>query len=91
MARTIAEQIGATLANECGMAGIGVAFWRPSHGAPTTYFKGPAGEFLGRPENRSGTWCIDGGWGGPPGPIHVRWNEQLSEWENGGFCGRGFK
>jgi hypothetical protein len=49
------------------------------------------GEFLSKPENQSGTWLIDGGWGGPPGPIHVRWNEAEMCWENGGYCGRLFK
>jgi hypothetical protein len=40
------------------------------------------GEFLSRPENQSGAWLIDGGWGSPPGPIQVRWNGV--EWENRG-------
>lgn len=48
------------------------------------------GEWLSRPENQSGTWLIDGGWGGPPGPIHVRWNEAEKAWENGGYCGARF-
>ena len=48
------------------------------------------GEWLSRPENQSGTWLIDGGWGGPPGPIHVRWNDQEHAWENGGYCGYRF-
>lgn len=46
------------------------------------------GEFLSDPANQSGTWLIDGGWGGPPGPIHVRWNGEY--WENGGYCGYRF-
>lgn len=45
-------------------------------------------QFLSDPANQSGTWLIDGGWGGPPGPIHVRWT--VDHWENGGFCGRQF-
>jgi hypothetical protein len=48
------------------------------------------GEFLSQPENQSGTWLIDGGWGGPPGPIHVRWNDAHQCWDNGGFCGHRF-
>ncbi len=48
------------------------------------------GEFLAKPENQSGTWMIDGGWGGPPGPIHVRWDDTAKAWENGGYCGRNF-
>lgn len=47
------------------------------------------GAFLSMPENQFGTWLIDGGWGGPPGPIHVRWNGD--SWESGGYCGVEFK
>lgn len=44
------------------------------------------GEFLSQPENQSGVWCVDGGWGGPPGPIHVAWVD--GRWQSWGFCGR---
>ena len=46
------------------------------------------GEFLLDPANQSGTWLIDGGWGGPPGPIYVRWNGTF--WEHGGYGGYRF-
>lgn len=94
--KTISEQIGETLANEKGMPGIGVSIKRKyndsTHQQPEkTMHQCTVGEFLSHPENQCGTWCIDGGWGGPPGPIHVRWNERTQEWENGGFCGARFE
>ncbi|MDE2101666.1 MAG: hypothetical protein KGL39_30750, partial [Patescibacteria group bacterium] len=80
--------LGETLSNERGMPGVGVCIWRPD-GTEDHCVQTNVGEFLSRPENQSGTWLIDGGWGGPPGPIHVRWNG--TDWDNGGFCGRGFQ
>lgn len=93
--RTINEQIGEALAKEDG-GGYGfVCIWRKKEDDPNKEhdraFKGTVGEFLMKPENQKGTWLIDGGWGGPPGAIHVRWNDRKKEWENGGYCGRGFK
>ncbi len=76
-----------SLLNERGMPGIGVAIWRKDR-SQDYLVKTSVGEFLAKPENQSGTWLIDGGWGGPPGPIYVRWNG--SDWENGGFGGHGF-
>ena len=48
---------------------------------------GTVGLWLSGPDHQSGTWLIDGGWGGPPGavPIHVRWNDVEKAWENLGF------
>ena len=40
-------------------------------------------EWLLKPENQSGEWFIDGGWGGPPGPIKVKWDGE--KWINKGF------
>jgi len=40
-------------------------------------------EWLSKPENFGGEWLIDGGWGGPPGPIKVRWDGE--KWQNLGF------
>ena len=90
--RPIADQIGETLANEKGMPdseGWFVCVWRKDDHSDSSR-RCTVGEFLSRPENQRGTWLIDGGWGGPPGPIHVRWNEATNEWENGGYCGRKF-
>ena len=92
--RPIHEQIGESLANEDG-GGFGfVCIWRKFEDDPDKKenyaYRGTVGEFLSKPENQSGTWLIDGGWGGPPGPIHVRWNEETKEWKNGGFCGHSF-
>lgn len=60
----------------------GVAIWRPD-GSEEYRISMTVGEFLGRPEHQCGAWLIDAGWGGPPGPIRVRWVE--GEWENDGF------
>lgn len=43
------------------------------------------GEFLADPTNQSGSWYIDGGWGGPPGPIRVDWDPFASAWFSRGF------
>ena len=86
--KSIEEQIGEKLANETGMRGIGVSICR--RGINSKCVKCSVAEFLMRHENQSGMWLIDGGWGGPPGPIVVRWNDEANEWENGGFCGRKF-
>lgn len=81
-----------TLIAERGIAGNGVAIWRPDRCADveSSARQCTVGEWLSMPENQSGTWLIDGGWGGPPGPIHVRWDEAQRCWENGGFCGHRF-
>jgi hypothetical protein len=42
-------------------------------------------EFLSKPENFGGTWLIDGGWGGPPGPVRVDWLTSESRWQCRGF------
>lgn len=81
----LAEQIGETLANERGMPGLGVLIWPEGSPEQSTLFSGTVGEFL-LTANRKTVWCIDGGWGGPPGPIHVR--HVGGAWQNGGFGGR---
>ena len=63
-----------------------VCIWRIGEGGDNAR-KCTVGDWLSNPENQSGTWLIDGGWGGPPGPIHVRWGEADKAWENGGYCG----
>jgi hypothetical protein len=80
--------LGETLSN-VREPDIGVCIWRPDKSEDHFVTDASVGEFLARPEHQSGTWLIDGGWGGPPGPIHVRWNG--TDWDNGGFCGRGFQ
>lgn len=91
--RSIVEQIGETLAKERGGEYGFLCIWRKK-GDPlddgSCVRNCSVEDWLGRPENQVGTWLIDGGWGGPPGPIYVRWNEDSEEWENGGFCGRKF-
>lgn len=62
-----------------------LCIWRKGSTAGSIEKGKSVGEFLSDPANQSGTWLIDGGWGGPPGPIHVRWNGSF--WENGGYCG----
>jgi len=85
----IEEQIGKTLADEGGGEYGFVCIWRIGDNSNSSR-ECTVKEFLSRPDNQNGTWLIDGGWGGPPGPIHVRWNGELNKWENGGFCGNGF-
>lgn len=63
-----------------------VAIWRL--GKNGTYTDLTVGEFLSKPENQSGTWFIDGGWGGPPGPIVVDWDDENKCWINQGYNGR---
>ena len=69
------------LIEERGTPEVGVAISRS--GGKVVYVKYSVGEFLSQPENMSGEWYIDGGWGGPPGPIKVVWNGHY--WENHGF------
>lgn len=68
--------------NETGMAG-GVSITRPGggehHVAPLV------SSFLEDPAHQSGVWGIDGGWGGPPGPFYVRWNDEAGQWDTIGF------
>jgi hypothetical protein len=66
-----------------------VCIWRPDDKGDSAR-KCTVGEWLSMPENQSGEWRIDGGWGYPPGSIHVRWNEADKCWDNGGYCGRLF-
>lgn len=95
--KTIEQQIGEALAKESGMGGV--CIWRmkddplkeTDEWKDDRLYVGTVGEFLSKKENQIGLWLVDGGWGGPPGPIHVRWNDNVGEWENGGFCGRLFK
>lgn len=92
--KNIEQQIGERLANERGGAFGFVCIWRkkgdPLDDGGENNRNCSVGEFLSRPENQSGLWLIDGGWGYPPGPVHVKWNEITMEWENGGFLGRKF-
>jgi hypothetical protein len=91
MKTEIETQIGKVLANEKGGTLGFVCIWRkandPLDDGLACDRKCSVWEFLSNPKNQKGTWLIDGGWGGPPGPIHVRWNDNKKEWENGGFCG----
>lgn len=81
------EPLGERLRKEAGMPGIGVSICRPGRDE-SHMWNGTVESFLLMPEHQSGTWLIDGGWGGPPGPIHVRWTGVA--WESGGFCGASF-
>ena len=78
-----------TLRNEHGGAFEFVCIWREGVKGDAAR-KTTVGEFLSDPANFGGEWCIDGGWGLPPGPIIVRWHEESRSWVNGGFCGRLF-
>lgn len=83
------KNLPAVLIEENG-AGFGfVCIWRRGDSGASAR-KCTVGEWLSQAENQSGTWLIDGGWGGPPGPIHVRWSDERGAWENGGYCGDSF-
>lgn len=87
---SIEQQIGKSLANENG-GGFGfICIWQENQKDKHDQ-KCAVWEWLCKEENQHGTWFIDGGWGGPPGAVHVRWNNEKQEWENGGYCGVKFK
>ena len=74
------------LIDERGMPGLGVSIKRRDQ-KKSGLVTCSVGEWLDRPEHQSGGWLIDGGWGGPPGPIYVHWDQQSGAWVNWGFCG----
>lgn len=74
-----------TLIDENGGSFGYVCIWRSPKDDDDYARKCSVGEFLSKKENQSGTWYIDGGWGGPPGPIRVDWDEQNQCWINKGF------
>ena len=88
----VLQQISKSLRDERGEWAPGeyvLAIWRKGARPQSITDKGKSvGEFLSEPANQSGTWLIDYGQGGPPGPIHVRWNGSF--WENGGYGGYRF-
>jgi hypothetical protein len=81
----VCARLPESLRRESGSPSIGVALWRPDRplGEPAKWHVGTVEEFLSRPENQSGIWLIDGGWGGPPGPLTVAWTGK--DWENCGW------
>jgi hypothetical protein len=68
----VCELLPKSLREEKGIPGVGICIWRKDRSVD---FCGETTveEFLSREENCSGEWLIDGGWGGPPGPIKVCW------------------
>lgn len=85
--RKAIQDIPKTLLNERGVPGVGVSYkWlRQREGVEVGYFRETVGERLSKPESQSGTWYIDGGWGGPPGPVRLDWDESGKKWANRGF------
>lgn len=81
--QSIFREISQGLQAEKGMGGVSI--WRQDK-SENYFYEGSVGDFLSDSANQFGTWMIDGGWGGPPGPIVVRWNSD-GFWENGGFGG----
>lgn len=81
------SQLPKSLIAENGGAFGFVCIWRTDRpaGESSARYGISVGDWLSQPENQSGTWLIDGGWGGPPGPVHVRWDGD--KWINGGYCG----
>jgi hypothetical protein len=76
------------LRNENGGDHYGfVAISRPGQAGDGCYRYGVTVEqFLGMPENFGGTWLIDGGWGGPPGPVRVDWLSSELRWQCRGYA-----
>ncbi len=74
-----------TLARENG-GGYGfVCIWRMPRDGSDSARRCNVAEFLSQQENRGGSWYIDGGWGGHPGPIRVDWDKEAQAWRNRGF------
>jgi hypothetical protein len=71
-----------SLLNERGWGGA-LCIWRPVGGVEFVLSGSSVREFLLKPEHQSGTWLIDGGWGAPPGPLFVRWENDA--WTYGGY------
>jgi hypothetical protein len=78
----VTAKVPERLRDERGMPGIGVSIWRRDRSVEVLH-TGTVEEFLLRPENQSGRWLIDGGWGGPPGPLVVDWID--GEWVSRGW------
>ena len=81
------------LRNESGGLFGFVAIGRPEQDEDCCRHGVTVEEFLSKPENFGGTWLIDGGWGGPPGPIRVDWLNSQSRWQSRGYsaeCGDPF-
>jgi hypothetical protein len=78
------DRLSERLINEKGMTNIGTAIWRLDK-SQDLMIKQTVGEFLSQPENQSGDWYIDGGWGGPPGPVMVHWDPLFKQWISFGF------
>jgi hypothetical protein len=63
-----------------------VMIWRRGQSIREGYRRGVTVEqFLSHPDNLSGSWLIDGGWGGPPGPLRVDWLDEEFRWECKGY------
>ena len=79
---SLCKNLSVALRKETGMRGTGVCIWR---GDRSVDFCGETTveEFLSRKENSGGEWFIDGGWGGPPGPVKVYWKDEA--WHSAGF------
>jgi hypothetical protein len=74
------------LRNEDGGESWPVAIWRPGRIGNDCYrHEVTVEQFLGMPGNFGGTWLIDGGWGGPPGPVRVDWLDSESRWQCRGY------
>lgn len=78
----ILSKLPLILIQEIGMKDYGVSITRAGIKGGSLW-RGTVGEFLSIPNNQSGSWFIDGGWGGPPGPIRVDWDGK--QWINKGF------
>lgn len=81
--RDVCARLPESLRRESG--GGFVCIWRPDRqtGEPSDRHGITVEDWLSRSENYGGIWLIDGGWGGPPGPLTVAWTGV--DWEPCGY------
>lgn len=79
------ERLDERLINEKGMPSVGFFMGREDHSQEFMIKDSTVGEFLSRTENQNGDWFLDGGWGGPPGPIMLHWDELFQQWISFGY------
>lgn len=77
---TALRHLPGRLINDAGPPDCCVYFERPNR-TQAHEWKGTVGGFLCIPDHFGGTWHIDAGQGGPPGPMVVEWDNVEHCWE----------
>lgn len=80
----LTDNIPKQILEEKGMPSVGVCFWREDRREPTKTAKSVK-EFLEDPANQKGFWLMDGGWGGPPGPVVLKYHRFMGVWTFHGY------